>query len=139
MRCRRLDYRYALVFQSNHQLGEERLSGKVNVVVGSSHWCPAADVYETNDEIMISLDIAGADPEKLEILLYEDALVVAGSRSLKPSSKKGKYHVAEIRQGAFCFEFPLAEAFNPDQVEMRYDNGLLSLTLKKQAGGSRGA
>lgn len=132
MRCRRFDYRYALVIQSNRPFIEEWQIGKINVIVSKGLWSPAADVYETDEKIYILLELAGADPDSLEILLYEDALVIEGKRELlQPTPKKGFYHQAEIRQGSFCFECPLSESFSPEQIETEYRNGLLSVIINK--------
>lgn len=132
MRCQRHDYRYALLMKSSRCFGNDWQTGKINMIIAGTHWSPSADVYETNEKIYIILEIAGADAEKMEITLYEDALVVEGERCLPPISPDGMYHMAEIRQGFFCFEIPLAVFVKPEQVESDYANGLLSITIKKQ-------
>lgn len=108
--------------------------GKLQIVACRGYWTPVADVYESREEIEILLEVAGADPEKLDILLYEDALVVTGYRELKQPPKKGKYHLAEIRQGPFCFQLPLSEVIYPDQIESHYADGMLTIRINKSVG-----
>jgi HSP20 family molecular chaperone IbpA len=46
------------------------------------------------------------------------------------------YHAATIRQGPFQLEVPLPAPVRSEQVEARYDRGLLRITLPKRAGAS---
>jgi HSP20 family molecular chaperone IbpA len=131
MHYRRCNQRYALLIQSSQSCGVDWQSSKINMIVAKTHWSPFADVYETNEKIYVTIEIAGIDLEKLEISLYEDALVAEGKRLLPPISSKGMYHMAEIRQGSFCFELPLNVSVKPEQVETKYENGLLSIVIKK--------
>src|SRR5215216_850067 len=101
MRCRRHDYRYAFLLQSQRSSGDGWELEKINMIVAKTHWNPSADVYETDEKINIILELAGVDPEKIDIALYEDAIVVEGKRILPPCSPNGIYHMAEIRQGSF--------------------------------------
>jgi HSP20 family protein len=129
MRCRQHNYRYALFVQ--HTSGEDWQTEKINMIVAKMSWCPAADVYEVNDKIYVTLEIAGVDFDSIEIVLYEDAMVVEGKRFLPSIPAKGVYHIAEIRQGSFCFELPLSISVKPEQVESNYENGLLAIIIKK--------
>jgi HSP20 family protein len=131
MRCQRYNYRYTVVMKSQQSFCDDWRVERVNIILAKTHWHPDADVYETNDEISLTMDLAGIDPEQLEISLYEDAVVVQGQRRPQPTSKKGICHMAEIRQGPFCFELPLSKSFKVDQVETQYQNGFLSIILHK--------
>jgi HSP20 family molecular chaperone IbpA len=105
--------------------------GKIDISIAKGQWRPYADVYETHELLYVTLEIAGADLENIEIIVYEDALVVKGKRNLPPYPTKGKYHVAEIQQGDFCFELPLSVSVRQDQVEFDYNQGLLLIFIKK--------
>jgi HSP20 family protein len=131
MRCQRHDYSYELTIESNRSFDAEWQTGNIHVMLARNHWCPATDIYETDDKIYVTVEIAGVDHEKLEISVYEDAIVVEGERFLKPAPKKRLYHMAEIRQGTFCLEFPLLLPVDADPVDVHYENGLLSIILKK--------
>ncbi len=100
-------------------------------------WRPAADVCETADAIEVVVELAGVDQDQIEILLYEDAVVVEGQRHLS-ASPNGVYHVAEVRQGPFRVELPLPLPFDQDRVDARYDQGLLRITFPKLARGRAG-
>src|SRR5947209_14940235 len=67
------------------------------VLVAPAHWRPATDVYETADALTITVDLAGVDLDDFEVLLLDDALVVAGNRRPQPAAPEVVYHHAEIR------------------------------------------
>ena len=133
MRYRRLSYRYALVLASDQERtwDDSRLSAAPGVRFGQTWWRPPADVCESEIALEVTVDLAGVDQDELEVVLYEDALIVEGERRLTPSPQ-GVYHRAEIRQGPFRLEMGLPVAFDLDRVDARYDQGLLRLTFPKR-------
>jgi HSP20 family protein len=134
MRYRRFSYRYALLVSANmSQLVGERLQAQLRgVQLAPGWWRPAADVYETPDAITLTVELAGIDHEELDVVLYEDAIVLEGQRRL-PAGEPGRvYHTAEIRQGPFRLEQPLPAAIDQERVSARYDRGLLLMTLPKR-------
>ena len=139
MRYRRLKYRYAMVLTSSETglLANNWRAGQIGVVIAQPRFRPPADVYETADAIHVTIELAGIEPDELEAVLYEDAVVVEGERRLKPAEADGVYHVAEIRQGSFRLELPLPASVDLEQVEARYEQGLLRLMFcKQQVGGT---
>ena len=138
MRYRRLSYRYAVAMAS----GRPQLSGAgwqrqpAGISMGQPAWRPPTDIVETATEVLILVELAGVDHEQLDVLLFEDALIVEGERRL-PSPAAGVYHAAEIRQGRVRLEVPLPAAIDPDQVVARYERGLLELRLPKRTTGAQ--
>lgn len=138
MRYRRLRYRYAVVLASHGQASAHgprpigdwhvQLPG---VTLARSRWLPPTDVYETATALRVTVELAGVEQDDLDVLLYEDALVVEGRRRLTPSEPGGVYHAAQIRQGPFRLELPLPAPIDPEQTEAHYERGLLQMTLVK--------
>ncbi|HEX5013862.1 MAG TPA: Hsp20/alpha crystallin family protein [Candidatus Limnocylindrales bacterium] len=103
-------------------------------------WRPRADVAETARSIVVTVELAGVDPDEVEAVLYEDALVIDGRRHLPGPGPGGVYHAAEINQGRFRLEVGLPARVAAGLSDARYDRGLLRLTLTKAdpAGGGSG-
>ena len=137
MRYRRLSYRYALVLTPNRDRtwDNARLADTSSVRFAQTYWRPPADVCESESAIEVTIDLAGIDQEELDVVLYEDALIVEGQRRLT-TSPSGVYHLAEIRQGPFRLELGLPVAFDIDQVDARYEQGLLRITMPKRQRGA---
>jgi HSP20 family protein len=92
------------------------------------------DVYEGESAVTILVELAGVNEEELEVLLFEDALVIDGRRNL-PVAEEVVYHAAGIRQGPFRVEVPLPTAVNADKVDASYERGLLRVRVPKSDGG----
>ena len=140
MRYRRLHYRYAVVLAGERprQLGDGWFSERARAAVALPSWRPPADVYETADSIGITVDLAGIETDEVDVLLFEDALIVEGERRLPPADGPRRYHTAEVRQGAFRLELPLPATIDPEHADAFYRRGLLQMTLRKAGGGSHG-
>ncbi|MCC6179600.1 MAG: Hsp20/alpha crystallin family protein [Chloroflexi bacterium] len=139
MRYRRLSYRYAMVLATGggRSFGAPWRPPAASVSLAGPGWRPPTDVVETASEIVVTVELAGIDQEALDILLFEDALIVEGTRRLPPARAAGVYHAAEIRQGPFRLELLLPGQIDPNTVEARYDRGLLELHFVKQRAHSR--
>lgn len=136
MRYRRLSYRYAMVVRSGRTwpLGDIWQIDRLRLLV-QARWRPDADTVETATTVEITVDLAGVEEEDFEVLLFEDVLVVEGSRQLPSCQEGGVYHEAGIRQGPFQVEVPLPAPVDPEGVQVRYDRGLLRIALPKRAEG----
>ena len=138
MRYRRLSYRYAVVMASGRArtLGDALQRQPAGISMGHSFWRPPTDVVETASEVIVLVELAGVDHEQLDVLLFEDALIVEGERRL-PAHTAGGYHAAEIRQGQIRLELPLPASIDPEQVDARYERGLLEMRLGKRGARER--
>jgi HSP20 family protein len=105
------------------------LRGVPPFVLAPRTWRPAADVCETPDAITVTVDLAGADEQDIDIQLFENALVIEGER--RPTAPPGEavYHTAEIRQGPYRLEVLLPRPVDGDGVTADYDLGLLTVRL----------
>jgi HSP20 family protein len=137
MRYRHLQYRYTMVVTTvqPHSAEDVWQLGRRGIVSAQPRWRPEADVYETATAIVIIVELAGVEEEEMEVLLFEDALVVEGQRRLPGCEASGVYHLVGIRQGSFRLEIPLWAPIDPAGVEARHERGLLRIRLPKLTGG----
>jgi len=92
-------------------------------------WRPPTDVYETDDCVVVKVEIAGMDQSDFSISLDANRLVISGVRH-DPAAKLG-YQQMEILYGHFETEVHLPRAIDDDRIEATYDNGFLSVRLPK--------
>jgi HSP20 family protein len=92
-------------------------------------WRPPTDVYETDSNIVVKVEVAGMAEDDFSITFVERSLAVAGIRR-DPSAKLG-YHQMEIPYGEFHTEVYVPEAIDVDGIEASYTNGFLIVTLPK--------
>jgi HSP20 family protein len=137
MRYRRIGYRYTMIVSQPTAWGGPWQMRAGDVVLSHPHWHPAMDVYEAETALTVTVELAGVDQEEVEVLLFEDALVIEGRRRL-PVTEEGVYHQAGIRQGPFRVEVSLPVPIELDRVEASYDRGVLRVRLPKATGGGNG-
>jgi HSP20 family protein len=84
-------------------------------------------VYETDDAIIIRIEVAGMRETDFTISLVGRKLTVRGTR--QDTSERRAYHQMEIPFGEFSTEFELPCTVNPNKVEAIYHDGFLLITL----------
>lgn len=95
-------------------------------------WTPPMDVFETDDELVVTAEIPGIDPDAVQVDLDDNVLRVKGER---PGSGDGDtYHRMERHYGAFERTFELPAAVDAERVEAHLTRGVLTVRLPKRAG-----
>ena len=99
-------------------------------------WTPALDMYETEDRIVVLLDLAGVDAGKTEVQAQPHLLTVRGVRSQRQSADTPKeqrnYHALEIPYGRFERSVRLPAGVDTEAAHANYREGLLEITLPKR-------
>lgn len=133
MRYRQLGHRYAMIMTTGQlrPFGELWRTGWLSVTLAEPRWRPETDVYETASAVELTVELAGVDPDSLDVLLFEDALVIEGERRLSVAEEGGVYRAVQIRQGPFRVDVALPGPIEADRIDARYEQGLLRVTLPK--------
>ena len=90
-------------------------------------WQPPTDVFETEETIVVRIEIAGMQESDFVITLDERNLSIRGTRSDLP--EKRAYQQMEIRFGEFSAEVDLHVQVNVEEAEAIYSNGFLRVSL----------
>jgi HSP20 family protein len=95
-------------------------------------WVMPAEVVETDNEIRFIVEAAGLRPEDIDVTVENNILTVSGEKKVeRDESEKVEYHLYERRYGRFERSFALPRRVNTEGVNADYDNGVLTVTLKK--------
>jgi HSP20 family protein len=94
-------------------------------------WRPPADLYETATALVVKAEVGGMDEEDFRLTLYDDALVVEGTRPWEGPTGATCFHAVEVRYGPFRLVVPLPASVDRERVAARYERGFLSVTLPK--------
>jgi HSP20 family protein len=92
---------------------------------------PQIDVFETKKEIDVLAEIAGVDPQELEVEVSRKTIKIAGVRRQDLFHRKGAFRLAEIQYGRFERAFILPALIDPDTVLATYADGMLHIRLIK--------
>ncbi len=105
--------------------------------VRSGIWSPPTDVYETDNEFVVRVELAGMREADFEVAYDNKILIISGIRTEKPERRA--YHQMEIRFGKFAVATGLASPVDVDHSVAQYADGFLTVTLPKlKAEGMKG-
>jgi HSP20 family protein len=90
-------------------------------------WRPPTDVIETNEMIIIRVEIAGMNEDDFKITLLNNQVHIRGIR--KDELKKQAYHLMEIPFGEFDTRVEITVPIDDENVNAKYENGFLSIYL----------
>ena len=97
--------------------------------VRSSIWSPPTDVYETEENYVIKVEIAGMRDEDFDVAFEDNILMISGHRS--DFNERRAYHQMEIRFGRFEIAVAIPVMVNMDKATAEYKDGFLTIVLPK--------
>ena len=91
---------------------------------------PRADIYETDDNIVVVADMPGVDEKSVDITLENDVLSINGY--VEPRSPENyDLAYAEYREGDYQRRFTISNQIDRDKIEATVRDGVLRLLLPK--------
>ena len=95
-------------------------------------WRPPTDAFETENEVVILVEIAGMKLKDFSITLKDNILTVKGDRKERSWSEKFTYRNMEINYGMFERNIYLPDDINPKEISANYQNGYLVIKILKK-------
>ncbi|MFP5419265.1 MAG: Hsp20/alpha crystallin family protein [Gammaproteobacteria bacterium] len=93
------------------------------------------DVFESDDRLVIRLEIPGMEKDDIAINVRDDALVVTGEKRFAREDTEGRWRVMQCAYGSFRRVVPLPVPVLAEQAQASYRNGVLRVALPKAAPG----
>ena len=92
---------------------------------------PAFNVWGTNDQVVVTSEIPGIDPNSIDISVSGTTLTVRGLRDPEQAEKGVSYHRRERWYGKFSKTIELPFTIEAEKVEARFSKGILYITLPR--------
>jgi HSP20 family protein len=105
------------------------LFGLVPATIAARLPLAPADIEETDDAYVVELDLPGVQPGDIDIEVRENELRVSGE--IKERERKGILRRQMRRVGQFEHVVALPGEVDPDKVEARLSDGVLTVRLNK--------
>lgn len=99
---------------------------------GGDRWQPAADVFETRDEVVLRFDVAGVRGQDLRVNVAGSVVRLRGVRRPPPTGTIDRLQQMEISFGPFEREIVIHTPFDPDAVRARLEDGFLEVRIPKR-------
>lgn len=93
-------------------------------------YTPPADIFETEDALVLVVDMPGVRPDKLDVILDKRVLTITGHGGPDPHEHASAV-VREYRPGDFERSFTLSDTIDESGVDAVMKDGVLRLTLPK--------
>ena len=107
----------------------DRILGRRAASNGAKGWLPPVDVWETDDEVVIEVDVPGVSADALVAEIVNGQLVVTGER--EPTQGSVRRYRTERWQGRFVRSFTVPSGIDPESIAADYHDGVLILRLRK--------
>lgn len=107
------------------------------VFTNGARWMPSIDIAESEGQVIIKAEIPGVAPKDLEISLSGNTLYLRGEKQDEREEKGEQYYHVERSFGAFERALELPPGINPEEVNAEYNNGVVTITLKREQVSSR--
>ena len=91
---------------------------------------PFVDVYENENEFVLSASMPGVEKENIHIKLEDGSLYLFGKKNYTEDLER-KYILKETNPGNFYRKFNLSESIDESKINAHYENGQLNVILPK--------
>ena len=92
---------------------------------------PAMNVAQDDDNFFVRAELPGIKPDDLDLKVLGNKPSLAGKRELPKEAEGVSYHRRERAEGAFGRSVVLPSEVKADDVEAKYVDGILTITLPK--------
>jgi HSP20 family molecular chaperone IbpA len=102
--------------------------------VASSHagrWRPPIEVYETQEGLVVTAEVAGMEEEALSVVVEHDVLSIRGRRPDTRVGNQRRYREVGIAYGEFGADIFLPFPIDSERASASYENGFLRIELPR--------
>jgi len=96
-------------------------------------WTPAVDIHEEAKQFVVHADLPGVTAKDIEITAEKGVLSLRGVRNFEQRNDDGHYSRIERVCGKLVRTFTLPENVATDQINAKFKDGVLELTIPKIA------
>ena len=94
-------------------------------------WNPKVDIYEEEDQIVVTAELPGVDKKDIELDVKDGILTLKGERSSDNEVKEKNYYRKERSFGRFERSFKLQSDVDAGKIKADYKDGILKVSIPK--------
>jgi HSP20 family protein len=90
------------------------------------------EMYEENGEVVVSLDVPGIDPDKIEVRAFPDRLLVRSSQETAEECPEGRTYHCRKRATKVNYSIAVPAEVDPEKVRASVKNGVMTIRLARK-------
>ena len=90
-------------------------------------YCPAVDIYQTEEAVVLVADLPGVSKEGLSVQVEQNVLTITGK--VTAGEETGRPRQREFEPGNFYRAFTLSNEVDPAEIEATFSAGVLELRV----------
>lgn len=94
---------------------------------------PNLDIRDAGDRYILKLDLPGAEESRIDITIENDRILIVEAMTRESRESAGRILHRERYTGRFRRRLTLPEAVDPASMESDYEDGVLTLNVKKKS------
>jgi len=98
----------------------------------ASSWTPSVDIYETENEVVLTAELPGIEDKDIELKIDDNTLTIKGERKFEKEAKEENYHRIERAYGSFYRSFSLPRYIEQDKIKAKHEHGILKIIMPKK-------
>lgn len=92
---------------------------------------PRMDISETDEDIHISVELPGLEPEDINISVARNTLTISGEKLAEREEEGQRFHRVERTYGSFQRSIPLPVEVDENKIKASYKRGVLKVNAPK--------
>jgi HSP20 family protein len=113
--------------------GNLRAPIEAELVAPSMGFLPATDITESNDSVVLAIELPGLESKDLDIHIEDGVLTIRGEKLEEKKEEDKKYHLVERAYGSFQRAFVLPRFVDAEKISAVFAKGVLKIVLPKAA------
>jgi HSP20 family protein len=101
------------------------------LMVSRRSWRPPMDMFETEQAVVVKVELAGVREEDIHLTVEEGQLVLTGHRDNVHEGEKRVYHEMDVNYGEFRAEIFMPVPIDEEKAHASYHQGFLTIVLPK--------
>jgi HSP20 family protein len=101
-----------------------------NLLSTEGSYAPLVDIYETNDEFVLTADMPGIKKEDVSLKLEEGSMLIFGKIDYQDMLNR-RFILKEKETGHFFRKFNISDTIDESKISAKFENGQLVVILPK--------
>ncbi len=127
-----LESRYLEEMQRLQKRMSELMEEAETVPMEGNSFMPLADVKETEDAVVVTMDLPGVEKKDVDISISDDELHVVAEKKAETEVSEKDYHKRERTYKRFERMVKLPVAVKTEEAKAKLESGVLEVTLPKE-------